>query len=46
VTDLNRRARYYRLTARGEAELEHQTTWWLRYAETLTDILMDEPETA
>jgi transcriptional regulator len=46
VTDLNRRARYYRLTARGEAELEDQTTWWLRYAETLTDILMDEPETA
>jgi transcriptional regulator len=44
VTEGNRRARYYRITSRGEAELEEQTSWWLSYAETLTDILMQEPE--
>lgn len=44
VTEKNRRARYYRITIRGTAELDEQTSWWLRYAETLTDILTAEPE--
>jgi PadR family transcriptional regulator len=44
VTEANRRARFYRITARGEAELEEQTSWWQRYAETMTDILSQEPE--
>jgi len=44
VTDENRRARYYRITRRGEKELKAQTTWWLRYSETLTDILTQAPE--
>lgn len=46
VTEQNRRARYYRITGRGERHLEEQTTWWLRYAETLTDLLLEEPESA
>ncbi|MCI0432504.1 MAG: PadR family transcriptional regulator [Gemmatimonadetes bacterium] len=44
VTEGNRQARFYRITSRGESHLEEQTTWWLRYVETLTDILMDQPE--
>jgi transcriptional regulator len=44
VTDENRRARYYRLTAAGRQHLERQTAWWLRYAETVTELLTDVPE--
>jgi PadR family transcriptional regulator len=43
VSESNRRARYYRITARGETELEDQMSWWRRYAETMTDILSQEP---
>lgn len=39
VTEQNRRARYYRITVAGLAHLEEQTAWWLRYAETVTDLL-------
>jgi len=39
VTDNNRRARYYRITSAGRAHLRAQTTQWLRYAETVSDIL-------
>jgi transcriptional regulator len=46
VTEGNRRARFYRITRRGAAHLEERTTWWLLYAETLTDILMDQTEPA
>jgi transcriptional regulator len=43
VTDENRRARYYRLTRKGEQHLREQTEWWLRYSETVTDLLMQPP---
>lgn len=39
VTENNRRARYYRITAAGRAHLRSQTAQWLRYAETVGDIL-------
>lgn len=43
VTEHNRRARFYQLTARGEAHLDEQTAQWMRYAETVTDILTQLP---
>ena len=46
VTESNRRARYYRVTAAGRANLAKQTSQWLRYAETVTDILTESPRTA
>jgi PadR family transcriptional regulator len=39
VTDNNRRARYYRVTAKGRRFLESETVRWARYAELVTDIL-------
>ena len=43
LTDNNRRARYYRPTAAGEAYLRAETTRWIRYTETVTGILTAEP---
>lgn len=39
VTANNRRARYYRLTERGRADLAQETAVWARYAATVTAIL-------
>jgi PadR family transcriptional regulator PadR len=39
VTENNRRARYYRVTAAGRAHLRAETERWLQYAETVTGIL-------
>ena len=39
VTENNRRARYYRMTASGRTHLKSETTRLLRYAETMTSIL-------
>ena len=39
VTENNRKARYYRITAAGRTHLRAQTAQWLRYAETVSDIL-------
>ena len=46
VTEANRRARYYRVTAAGRANLTKQTSQWLRYAETVTEILTESPRSA
>ena len=46
VTDNNRKARYYKLTAAGRAHLRNETTRWLRYAQTVTDILTASPKPA
>lgn len=43
VTATNRRARYYRITATGRDHLAERTRWWVRYAETVTGILVDAP---
>ena len=39
VSDNNRRARYYRVTARGRAHLEAETRQLVRYGELVTGIL-------
>jgi PadR family transcriptional regulator PadR len=39
ITANNRRARYYRVTEAGRAHLRAETTRWVRYAGTVTDIL-------
>ena len=39
VTENNRRARYYALTTRGKAFLEHETVQWSRYTERVSAIL-------
>lgn len=39
VTENNRRARYYRLTAPGRAHLRAETKNWVQYAETVTAVL-------
>ena len=46
VTANNQRARYYRLTDAGLAHLADGTAHWVRYAETLIDILTAKPEVA
>jgi PadR family transcriptional regulator, regulatory protein PadR len=43
VTDNNRRARYYRLTAAGRAHLRTEAAQLARYAEALTSILAARP---
>jgi transcriptional regulator len=42
VTEEGRRARFYELTPAGRRELRTATAQWLRYADTLTDILTAE----
>ena len=39
ISENNRRARYYKLTADGRRQLRAQTTSWLRYAGAVTQIL-------
>src|SRR4051812_46714390 len=39
VTENNRRARYYKLTAAGRTHLRAETKNWVQYAGTVTDIL-------
>jgi transcriptional regulator len=39
VTENSRRARYYRVTAEGTAHLRVETKKWVRYAETVTELL-------
>lgn len=39
TTENNRRARYYRLTARGREELEAEADVWRRYADSVASIL-------
>ena len=46
VTDNNRRARYYTLTAAGRAHLKAQTTTWLRYSDIVTALMTSRTRTA
>ncbi len=39
VTENNRRARYYKLSAQGRAFLRAETRTWVKYASTVTTIL-------
>jgi transcriptional regulator len=40
MTEGNRRARYYTITASGRASLTAQIDQWVRYAETMNDLLL------
>ncbi len=46
VTENNRRARYYTLTRPGRAHLRDETSRWLRYTATVSDILAAATRTA
>ena len=46
VTENNRRARYYKLTAAGRAHLRSETKNWVQYADTVTSILTTTNDTA
>jgi len=46
VTENNRRARYYTLTRAGRAHLREETSRWLRYTATVSDILAAGTRTA
>ena len=39
VTDTGRRARFYKLTRTGRAQLEAETASWLRLTTAITDVL-------
>lgn len=39
MTENNRRARYYRISATGRAHLRDESKRWLRYASALADVL-------
>jgi transcriptional regulator len=39
LTDNNRRARFYKLTNAGRAQLKTQTAIWIRYSEVVTSLL-------
>lgn len=39
VTENNRKARYYRLTKKGEAHLRAEMNTWLRYTRTVNSLL-------
>ena len=43
VTANNQRARYYSVTDAGRDHLAAETSQWVRYAETVTDILTAPP---
>jgi PadR family transcriptional regulator, regulatory protein PadR len=43
VTEQGRRARYYELTRAGRRELRSETAGWLKYADTMRDILTADP---
>jgi PadR family transcriptional regulator, regulatory protein PadR len=45
VTENNRKARYYRVSTAGRAHLRAETQRWLRYAQTVTEILTVAPKT-
>ncbi len=43
LSENNRRARYYTITAAGRAHLRDEATVWLRYAAAVTQVLRTAP---
>jgi transcriptional regulator len=43
VSENNRRARFYQITARGKRHLEAEASQWLRYAAAVTRVLRASP---
>jgi len=46
VTENQRQARYYKITAAGRAHLKAQTAQWVQYSQTVTAILTATPKSA
>ena len=46
VTELNRRARFYRLTPDGEQHLRNDALTWIRFADAVMQVLRTEPSLA
>lgn len=46
VTENKRRARVYRLTRAGRAQLAKETAAWLQYSQSVTTIMMSSPRPA
>ena len=44
VSDSNRRAKYYRLTARGRRELEERVSAWRRAVQAIDAVLLGDPQ--
>jgi PadR family transcriptional regulator PadR len=44
LSDNNRRARYYELTAKGRRQLRTETVFWARFAETVSAVLAQTAE--
>jgi transcriptional regulator len=42
MSELGRRAKFYRLTARGRAELQREADEWLRFATAVSRVLLAE----
>ena len=43
ISDKKRRAKYYTLTSRGRAQLELETSHWLRFTEAIAKVLRAQP---
>ena len=43
VSENNRRARYYSITAAGRKHLRNEAAVWLRYSQAVTRVLRTEP---
>ena len=46
LSDNNRKAKYYRLTARGRRALDAETSSWGRYVDAVAKVLASEPGVA
>jgi PadR family transcriptional regulator, regulatory protein PadR len=46
ISENNRRARYYRLTAEGRQQLQQEASAWRRYAEAMARVLDPAPREA
>ena len=46
ITEHNRRAKFYRLTAAGKKQLAASQTYWSRFAGAVTKVLETSPATA
>ena len=44
ISENNRRAKFYRLTAHGEQALNQESSSWNRYVDAVTKVLRAEPE--
>lgn len=44
ISENNRKARFYRLTARGRAALSAESSKWQRFSEAMARILRSQPE--